>query len=91
MAKAKKKVSKRKPLKKVSKKAGVSKSAKRKSPVRKAGTKTNANWIWFLNALFFFLFIYAGWLLWSKPWTQGISLIVGLLIVILAIKVIRKK
>jgi len=87
MAKAKKEISKRKTHKRVSVK---------KSPIRKVQIKRNAvrtkqtGWTWFVQSLFLVLFIYAGYLLWTQPWTQGISLIVLLLLIIFVSKIIRK-
>jgi len=95
MAKTKKKVAKNKPLKKVSKKTEKVSTKSSKASVRKVSSKKSSNvkvsyWTLFLNILFLALFIYAGYLLWFKPWTDGVSLIVLLLLIILVSKIIKK-
>jgi Flp pilus assembly protein TadB len=94
-AKTKKRVAKNKPSKKVSKrKSPVSSSRSRSRRVNVRGvSKTRGNnlWTFFLNTLFFVLFVYAGYLLWFEPWTKGVSLIVVLLIIILLGRLIRKR
>ena len=75
--------------KKRSKRKSSKKISSRTISVKQVSRETN--WTFFLNALFFVLFVYAGWLLWTKPWTQGLSLIVLLLIIILIGRLIRKR
>jgi Flp pilus assembly protein TadB len=89
MAKVK---AKKKSTKKVGRKSSNKKSSvKRASSKRPKSSSGSSLWSWFVHVLFFVLFIYAGWLLWSEPWTQGISLIVALLIIMLVAKFIKKR
>ena len=87
MAKAKKKSVKKTSKKRVS----VKKSPTRKAQVtRSVVRKKQTSWTWFVQTLFLVLFLYSGYLLWTQPWTQGISLIVLLLLIIFVSKIIRK-
>tara|TARA_Y100000310_G_scaffold66499_1_gene61830 strand:- start:1893 stop:2174 length:282 start_codon:yes stop_codon:yes gene_type:complete len=92
---AKKKVVKGKPVKVVAGKKAKKVSVKRTSAKRASNKNVfrarKSNWTWFLNVLFFALFGYAGYLIWSVDWVDGISLIVLLLGIILVGKIIRKR
>ena len=50
---------------------------------------TKAGWF-FVNLLIISMFVYSIYLLWVKPWTQGVSLIVALLIIIFFIRIYYK-
>jgi len=97
----KKKSVKKKTSKKVVKKTSVRKA---KKPVRKSVKRPitkvsrpvqnrrllSGPALSFLNLLFMALFIYSIYVIWTFSWSQGLMLIVLLLIIIFIMKVIRK-
>lgn len=72
----------------------VKKSSVKKAVIKKLNkapkTKmTKAGWF-FINILLLVMFLYAGYLIWSVSWGQGLSLIVAILIIIFVIRLFRK-
>ncbi len=68
------------------------KTKSRSSRLRQSVERRGMNWYaWlFVNALVIVIFVYGLWRIWRYSWTEGLSIIVAELIVILIIKVIMK-
>ena len=78
-------MAKKKVKKKVAKKSSVKKASSKKSK----GWMTKAGW-YFINLLLFVMFLYGLWLIWGVSWSQGLSLIVAILVIIFVIRLFRK-
>lgn len=73
----------------MAKKKSNKKSTRKKSTSKNDGKMTKAGWF-FINLLLIVMFLYALWLVWAVDWTQGLSLIVAVLIIVFVIRLFRK-
>ena len=70
-----------------------------KKPVKKSIVSGKKHWMtstgwFFVNLILLAIFLYGGYIIWAKDWTEGLSIIVLDLIIILIIKLVlrfRKK
>jgi Flp pilus assembly protein TadB len=88
-----KKKAKKKSVKKTTK---SNKPVRRKSPVSKSKRSSNvsqgmtrAGWT-FVNLLLFITFLYGIWITWDSSWSEGLSIIVAVLLAIFLIRLFLK-